>query len=87
MTAVSPHSVQIQICSLLSLPVGLIMKDAARPDELVRSRQSFLLGLVDGAFEFLLQLLHAADRRRVFGRRLLVQQFASRLGVLRLHHL
>lgn len=54
---------------------------------LVRSRPSFLLGLVDGAFEFLLQLLHAADRRRVFGRRLLVQQFASRLGVLRLHHL
>lgn len=47
----------------------------------------FLLGLFDGAFVFLLQLLHALHGGRVLGRRLLVHQLAPGLGVLGLHHL
>lgn len=46
-----------------------------------------LLGLVDGAFQFLLQLLHTANRCRVFGCCLLVQLFAPGFTVFRLHHL
>lgn len=46
-----------------------------------------LLGLVDGAFEFLLQLFHATHRGGVLGRRLLVHQLTPGLGVLCLHHL
>lgn len=46
-----------------------------------------LLGLVDGSFEFLLQLSHAAHGGVVPGCCLLMHQLAPGLGLLRLHDL
>ena len=53
----------------------------------VKGGRAGSLGLVDGAFEFLLQLFHVTYGGVVLGRRLLVHQLTPSLGVLRLIHL